>query len=246
MTSLEISPWLRSSTTARALGVEHGADHLLVLARAVLVVVAVVVLVLAGAGVEAADAVRYSPRIRSTVSSRVHSSPSSSSRRSSAASVARRRASSSSRGLGAVVVHARPADHGGQREPLQHERREDHAEGDEQQLVARREVGGQRERGGQRDRAAHARPADDRPAAPASRAARAGSAAGRASGSAHVDHVHPDQPADDHHDRDHRGDRRSARPAARPRAPRGSAGSCRPISTNSSALSRNVRIVHIE
>ena len=44
----------------------------------------------------------------------------------------------------AVVLEAEQADHGGQREPLQHERGEDHAEREEDDQVALRETGRRR------------------------------------------------------------------------------------------------------
>ena len=79
--------------------------------------------------------------MRSIVSSRVHSSPRSSSiRRERGLGGDEPRLELLALLLGAVVVHAEPADQRRQRQALQHERDEDHRERQEDQQVALREV----------------------------------------------------------------------------------------------------------
>ena len=118
MTSLEISPRLRSSTIARALGVDHLADHLLVAAGAVLVAVVLVSRRLARARREPAAAVVVEP---AHPLDRVVARPL------LLAELVEPRQRRVGRGaapeqllalLGAVVVDVEPADQQRQREPL--------------------------------------------------------------------------------------------------------------------------------
>ena len=108
------------------------------------------------------------PRMRSAVSSRTQSSPASSSRRPSAASAAWMRALVSSLSETPSSSSRSRRITAGQREALEDERREDHAERQVDDVGALREGAAavdrerQRERGGERDGSAQAGPADQR------------------------------------------------------------------------------------
>src|ERR1700693_198362 len=60
-----------------------------------------------------------------------------------------------------VGVDAQPLQKRTERQTLKYQRREDHAEGDEDDLVAEWKTERQRERGGERDDSTHPRPRDD-------------------------------------------------------------------------------------
>ena len=216
MTSLEIVPALRSRTISRALRLEDLAHERLVGERAVLV--AVVLDLARPARPAGACGTSYRPRMRSIVSSRVHSSAAElldpgerrlggdQPRLELLALLARRRRRRRS---------ARISER--QRQPLEHERREDHREGEEDDQVALREV---------RRRARARRPARPRRACPPSRrsmpllpvdrGARAGSRGGRARGSRTRSSCCQTSRVSDHRGADRGARSRAASPASRP------------------------------